>query len=137
MGMNTPKLGDYASKSNDELLAAAKEAGDALHCEMAHRIRILTTNLKQSESREGELVQTRLYLEREIQDLGRQVTAQTVGSEDRRPNLPTTPKYPVADWQCGVCGWIGNALTVMEVSHRHYDWNKSRGKSCSGVQARQ
>ena len=53
MGMKTPKLGDYAASSNDELLAAAKADGDALHCEMAHRIRIL---IKQSEGRESELV---------------------------------------------------------------------------------
>jgi len=137
MGMKSPKLGDYACKSNDELLAVANEDGDALHIEMAHRIRLLATNLKQTEAREYELVQIRLYLEREIQDLAGQVASLKVGSQDRRPNLNPAPKYPVADWQCGVCGWIGNALTVMEVSQRHYEWNKSKGKSCSGIQARQ
>ena len=106
--MKTPKLGDYAASTNDELLAAAKADGDALHCEMAHRIRILTVNLTQSESRESELVQTRQYLERECQNLGRQVAEQTVGSVDRRPNLN-------AHKRCVKCGARHSALVLCPV----------------------
>lgn len=86
------------SETNAELLARA-DNGDALHQELAHRIRVLTVNLTQCEAREHDLVQNELYLAREIQDLGRQVAEQTVGSEDRRPNLPD---HKICN-ECGKC----------------------------------
>lgn len=115
---------DCRGSEMNECSQAAVERGNR-----AEREKLLAEN--------RELLETRQYLEREIQDLGRQVAALTVGSEDRRPNLPPAPKIPVADWECGVCGWIGLAVPIMEVSHRHYEWNKAKGKGCSGIQSRQ
>lgn len=67
----------------NECSQAAVERGNR-----AERERLLAEN--------RELLGTRLYLEREIQDLSGQVAALTVGSEDRRPNLPPT--------KCAECG---------------------------------
>lgn len=91
------------SAMNEELVKLAEKEGDQLHRELAHRIRVLTVNLSQCEARSHELVQNELYLAREIQDLGRQVAAKTVGSEDRRPNLSA---YSV----CRECGIAHSAL---------------------------
>ena len=68
-----------------------------------------------------ELLETRGDYERQLVELSK----------------PAAPKIPVADWECGVCGWVGIAITIMEVSQRHYDWNKAKGKGCSGIQSRQ
>jgi hypothetical protein len=47
-----------ASATNEELMEMANE-GDTLHMEMAHRIRVLTVNLRQCEAREMELLKQR------------------------------------------------------------------------------
>ena len=46
---------------------------------------------------------------------------------------PAAPKIPVADWECSVCGWVGIAVPIMEVSQRHHDWSKAKGHGCSGI----
>lgn len=102
-----------ASALNVELLEMA-DKGDPLHQELAHRVRVLTTNLTQCEAREHELVQNELYLAREIQDLGRQVAEKTVGSEDRRPNLSA---YSV----CNECGVAHSALVRCPVTAKCHE----------------
>ena len=61
----------------NECSQAAVERGNR-----AERERLLAEN--------RELLETRQYLEREIQTLGRCVAAKTVGPEDRRPDTPPT-----------------------------------------------
>jgi hypothetical protein len=78
----------------------------------------------------------------EIVALKTQVTdlLETRGDLERQlieMSKPAAPKIPVADWECGVCGWIGIAVPIMEVSQRHYEWNKAKGQGCSGIQSRQ
>lgn len=102
-----------ASALNEELLGMANQ-GDLLHQELAHRIRVLTTNLNQSEAREREYRDNELYLAREIQDLGRQVAAQTVGPVDRRPDLSA---YSV----CKECGERHSALIKCAVQAKCHE----------------
>lgn len=102
------------SAMNEELVKLADKEGDQLHRELAHRIRVLTTNLNQCEARSFELSQNELYLSREIQDLGRQVAEQTVGSVDWRPNLTA---YNV----CKECGERHSALILCPVQAKCHE----------------
>ena len=109
-----PKAVSAESAMNEELVKLADKEGDQLHRELAHRIRVLTTNLNQCEARSFELAQNELYLSREIQDLGRQVAEQTVGSVDRRPNLSA---YSV----CKECGMAHSALVRCPVKAKCHE----------------